>query len=175
VTGPASSVDELLDVLALGAGSGEDQGVTHLQHALQCADKLAALRPDDLELQAAGLLHDIGHVLEPDDRRGHGGRARRHVEPLLGPRVGALVELHVTAKRWLVTVEPDYRHGLSRGSARSLILQGDALTAGDRAAFEAHPHHADAVLLRRADETAKVPGLAASSLERWRPVLDALR
>jgi predicted HD phosphohydrolase len=176
----ATSVDDLCAVLAAGStrpdnpDDPDDDVVTQLEHALQCAAQLALVAPDDLELQAAGLLHDIGHVLEPDDVVGHGGTARRFVEPLLGPRVGALVDLHVAAKRWLVTAEPSYHASLSEGSIRSLGIQGAELDPSERAAFESDPHHADAVRLRRAEEAAKVPGLAVAPLRHWRPVLDAL-
>jgi len=176
----ATTVDELLVVLAAGARRVENPDdpdellVTQLEHALQCAAQLAQTDPADIELQAAGLLHDVGHVLEPREIDGHGRVARRFVEPLLGERVGALVELHVLAKRWLVTTDPTYRASLSAGSMRSLEVQGDGLDAAELAAFEADPHHADAVRLRRADEAAKVPGLAVPPLEHWRAVLDAL-
>lgn len=170
----AASVDELLAALALGVDEPEPSEiaegadpVSELAHALQCAAVLAASHPDDLELQVAGLVHDLGHALVPGDVQGHGTNGRAFVEPLLGARVGALVELHVPAKRWLVTVDPTYRAGLSAGSIRTLARQGEGLSPDERARFEADPHHADAVVLRRADEAAKVAGLDVGSLDRW--------
>lgn len=151
-----------------------EPGLDQVQHALQCAAVLAADRPDDLELQVAGLLHDVGHGRAPGDDAGHGRVGRAHVEAVLGSRVGALVELHVPAKRWLVTVDPDYRASLSPVSLRTLVAQGAELDDAERAAFEADPHHLDAVLLRRADEAAKVPGLDAGNLARWYPVIEAV-
>jgi predicted HD phosphohydrolase len=94
------------------------------------------------------------------------------VRRLLGERVAALVELHVPAKRYLVTVDPAYRDALSDGSTVSLARQGGKLSADERATLETHPQLQDALSLRRCDERAKVPGLAVDGLTRWRPVVE---
>ena len=41
-----------------------------LDHGLQTAAVLRTSRPDDAELQVAGLVHDLGHILPPATRRG---------------------------------------------------------------------------------------------------------
>ena len=90
---------ELLQLLeALGSVPSEDiDGLSELDHGLQCAHRLARRRPLDIELQLAGLVHDVGHQFGPDDRHGEiGGDLLR---PLLGERVAALVAAHVPAKR----------------------------------------------------------------------------
>lgn len=177
----AGSVEELFAVLRLGVDEPEPSEiaegadpVSQLAHALQCAAVLAASAPDDLELHVAGLVHDVGHTVVPGDVEGHGVNGRAFVEPLLGPRVGALVALHVPAKRWLVTVDPAYRDSLSAGSIQTLARQGEGMSGDERAAFEADPQHADAVALRRADEAAKVSGLDVGSLDRWVDVVAAV-
>jgi predicted HD phosphohydrolase len=143
-----------------------------LDHGLQCAALLALDRPDDVELQVAGLVHDVGHRLSPGASAAHGVIAGNAVRSLLGERVAALVELHVPAKRYLVTVEPSYRDELTDGSAMSLARQGGELSTEERVALEAHPHLADALHLRRCDERAKVPGAIVDGLDRWRPVVE---
>jgi len=145
-----------------------------LDHGLQCAALLAKQCPDDLELQIAGLVHDVGHRIAPGQSAAHGMIAGDAVRDLLGERVAALVELHVPAKRYLVTVDPTYRNELSEGSTISLARQGDALSATERAALEASPHLDDALVLRRCDERAKVMGATVAGLERWRPVVEKL-
>src|SRR3954471_12883726 len=122
-----------------------------LDHQLQCAALLAIERPDDVELQVAGLVHDIGHRLSPGASRQHGVIAADAVRDLLGERVAALVELHVPAKRYLVTINPDYRFVLSDGSTISLARQGGVLSDDERHTLEANPHLSDALHLRRCD------------------------
>ena len=88
-----------------GVGPSEEtDGLSELDHGLQCAFELARARPDDGELHVAGLVHDIGHRFGPDERprRASGGR---QVRRLLGDRVAGLVEAHVPAKRYLVTTD----------------------------------------------------------------------
>ena len=155
------------------APEGSPHGLTGLDHGLQCAANLRAERPDDIELQLAGLVHDLGHRLEPNAPERHGVVGAAWLAPLLGPRVAALVELHVDAKRYLVTVDPGYRGLLSTGSTRTLTAQGEAMSAGEVSAFEGREHAEAAVALRRADEAAKVPGREVPGLDAWIPALRA--
>ncbi len=149
--------------------SCEGDGLTELDHLLQCAAELAEVRPDDVELQLAGLVHDVGHALGSDADHGHLGAA--FVRPVLGPRVAQLVDAHVMAKRYLVAVEPAYAAGLSPDSSRTLRLQGGPMSPAEAEAFRGRPDAADAVLLRRADDRAKVPGRRVRGLEHWRGAL----
>ncbi|MDA8295306.1 MAG: HD domain-containing protein [Actinomycetota bacterium] len=145
-----------------------------LEHSLQCAAVLSTWAPDDRELQLAGLLHDIGHLLVGDGPDLHGVLGAELVRPLLGERVAALVALHVEAKRYLVSIDPSYRATLTMGSAESLLAQGDVMSTAELARFRAEPHGADACVLRRADEAAKQPGRAVPPLAHWVPLLDEL-
>ena len=145
-----------------------------LDHSLQCAALLADEFPDDEELQVAGLVHDVGHRIEPGASEAHGVIAADAVRSLLGARVASLVELHVPAKRYLVTVDPSYRDALSDGSTISLARQGGDLSDDERAELERDPNLDAALVLRRCDERAKVPGLVVDGLDRWRPVVERL-
>jgi predicted HD phosphohydrolase len=166
----AASIDDVIATMK-SFGDAVDDNVQAIEHGLQCAAVLAAERPDDVELQVAGLLHDVGHVLVPGDDAGHGEHGADYLRPLFGARVASLVALHVPAKRWLVSVEDTYGDGLSKMSQRTLIAQGGVMTVAERAAFAGHPCFADAVTLRRADEAAKVPGRSAGTLADWIPQL----
>jgi len=161
------SVTELLQLLeALGSVPSEDiAGLTELDHGLQCAHRLAWRRPLDIELQLAGLVHDVGHQFAPDDR--HGEIGADLVRPLLGERVAALVEAHVPAKRYLVGTDERYAGRLSSVSTATLTLQGGPLAAEEAMAFRALPCFNDAIELRRADDGGKVPGRTVPGLERW--------
>lgn len=174
------TVDELMEILvacedAWDTPDRSGDPVALLDHGLQVAAVLRAWHPDDVELQVAGLVHDIGHLLRPGDEAGHAAAGARAVEPLLGERVAALVELHVPAKRYLATVAPS--RALSPESARTLELQGGLMTADEVAAFEASPYGMAAVTLRRADDAGKVIGLARPPVEElagWRKVIEAV-
>ncbi|NUR87941.1 MAG: HD domain-containing protein [Nonomuraea sp.] len=141
-----------------------------LDHGLQVAAVLREWHPDDLELQVAGLVHDVGHLLS--DEAGHAGAAGEAVRGLLGERVAAMVSLHVDAKRYLAATEPD--RVLSPESARTLELQGGVMSAEEAAEFAASPYGMDAVTLRRADDLGKVVGLPPRPVEAWRPAIEAV-
>jgi len=145
-----------------------------LDHGLQTATVLRASHPDDPELQVAGLVHDLGHVPPQRDTALHGIVAGDFVRDVLGERVAALVRPHVPAKRYLVTVEPSYREELDVGSTYSLEVQGATMTGDEVAEFESEPHHLDAIVVRRADEAAKVHGRDVDPLDDWLPVLDGV-
>jgi|SRR5436190_14103684 len=171
------TVGELLDLLASCEGFYDSLGddgdpIPILDHSLQCAARVAERAPDDEELIVAGLVHDIGHRLQPGHPAEHGVIAADAVRGLLGPRVAALVELHVPAKRYLVTVDDGYRAVLSSGSTASLGRQGGKLSDAERAALERRPELADALTLRRADEAAKDRDAVVPGLDHWRPMVE---
>jgi len=150
---------------AMASVECEEPGLTELEHGLQCAALLRAAHPLDLELQVAGLVHDIRQG--PDhDRAGADA-----VRPIFGERVAALVGMHVRAKRYLVSTDAAYRERLSPVSVYTLGLQGGLMSVGEIADFEAGGFARDAVELRRADDAAKVIGKEVSGLEEWLPVL----
>jgi predicted HD phosphohydrolase len=165
------TLPELLDLLAsMGSvPSEETEGLSELDHGLQCAFELARARPADHELQVAGLVHDIGHRFGPDES--HGVLGAEHVRGLFGDRVAGLVEAHVPAKRYLVTTDSAYRSQLSTESTRTLGVQGGPLAPGEVESFLSSAYAHDALELRRADDGAKVPSRAVPPLAHWVPVL----
>jgi predicted HD phosphohydrolase len=170
------SVDEIVAALASGADRrlSPDGTVTQLDHALQTAALLGREHPDDPELAAAGLVHDLGHLLPggSDDRHAADGAAA--VRPALGERVARIVALHVEAKRYLVASEGGYGTRLAGDSVRSLGRQGGALSAEEAEAFLRIQSAGDAVVLRRADDRAKTDGLVIDGLDHWIPLLRQL-
>ncbi|MFD3694930.1 HD domain-containing protein [Streptomyces sp. NPDC058646] len=168
-------VEELMELLhaCRGAWDTPDRSgdpVDLHDHGLQTAALLRRARPADKELQIAGLLHDLGHVLRPGDDAGHADRAAEALRALLGERVARLIRLHVPAKRYLAAVEPE--RALSPQSALTLRAQGGVMGGAEVRAFAADPDAEAAVTLRRADDAGKVPGLDAGTVEDWRPVLE---
>jgi predicted HD phosphohydrolase len=164
------TLPELLDLLSsLSEAPGEREGLSELDHGLQCAHELSLTHPKDKELQVAGLVHDIGHQFASDQDHGRYGAER--VRSLLGDRVAALVELHIPAKRYLVATDPTYRAALTDVSVVSLGIQGGVMSSDEVETFLSLPWASDAVALRRADDAAKVVGQVVPPLEKWLPML----
>ena len=151
------------------AYSGE--GVTQLEHALQAA-QLAELEGVGPELITAALLHDLGHLLNPQGEtpteRGiddhHQYFAIPYLRPHFPPAVVEAIRLHVDAKRALCALEPHYYEALSPDSQRSLTLQGGIFSRAEADAFMAKPFAASALRLRRWDDRAKVPGATTPAI-----------
>ena len=154
--------------------------VTQQQHALQAAHAAEKDGASDT-LVAAAILHDYGHLVHdlPQEvvARGIDDKHEELVAALLEPYfVSAVTEparLHVPAKRYLCAVEPSYFSKLSPVSVRSLERQGGPLTKAEVKAFEALPHSADAVRLRRYDEMGKDPDAVTPDLTYYRSYLEA--
>jgi len=169
------------EIFAAFAARGVDfygEGVSQLDHALQCASLAEASGADD-QLVAAALLHDYGHFFEgrgeAAERDGidarHEVHGARRLRAWFGAEVAGPVGLHVAAKRYLCAVEPGYEDALSAASTLSLRLQGGRFTPAQRQRFERGRFAERAVLLRRWDDAGKVAGRAAPALERYRPLL----
>lgn len=154
--------------------------VTQQQHALQTAYAAEQDGASDT-LIAAAVLHDYGHLVHDlpqeivargiDDK--HEELVAALLEPYFVPAVTEPARLHVPAKRYLCAVEPSYFNKLSPVSVRSLERQGGPLTEAEVKVFEALPHSADAVRLRRYDEMGKDPDVVTPNLAYYRPYLEA--
>lgn len=176
---PETFVDALLDLYRDRGESRYDEDVTQLAHALQAA-LLASEASSAAELVVAALLHDVGHLLVGEDDANadflavdlhHENVGASALAAFLPPVVTEPVRLHVVAKRYLCTVDPEYRANLSAASVRSLAVQGGELSTGSCRRFAATPHFAMAVRLRRIDECAKEPDGPTSTLEAFRPLI----
>jgi phosphonate degradation associated HDIG domain protein len=150
------------------------ESVTALEHALQCA-QLAEWAQVDSALVVAALLHDIGSLVATavgdgvDDE--HDQRAAQLLNGVFPAAAVEPMRLHVQAKRYLVATDAKYLAGLSSASVHSLGLQGGVMTLEQCRRFEATPHAQDAIVLRRWDDSAKVPGRKTPSLAYYLPLL----
>jgi phosphonate degradation associated HDIG domain protein len=157
-----------------------ESAVTQYEHAVQCA-MLAEKDGASSALVVASLLHDLGHLVNPEDRaqtaRGedcaHEVIAADYLARWFGDDVTLPIRLHVPAKRYLTATEPDYAATLSAGSVLSLELQGGAFSPEAAREFAALPGAAEAIRLRRWDERAKERGLSIPPLDHFRAALTA--
>lgn len=169
-----SSVHDLVGLLRTGAAVDDGEAVDLLAHSLQCVALLAERAPDDLDLQAAGLVHDVGTLLEPGRPATHARTGAIAVRGLLGARVATLVEGHDQAKRYLVATDAAYRSRLSDTSIMTLEHQGGAMRAEEITTFEGDDAFVSLVALRRADDDAKVRGAAVAPLDTWTGLLETV-
>lgn len=156
------------------------EGVSQLEHALQCA-AFAERDGAGPALVAATLLHDIGHLLHdlPQDIADQGVDTQHEASGSawlsrhFGPDVTEPVRMHVAAKRYLAAVEEGYFERLSEASKLSLRLQGGPMTPEQAQAFAAEPFFADAIRLRRWDEEGKIVGYQGPTLAHFEPAVRA--
>lgn len=160
----ALSLDDITGLFhANGAIQYGAEAVTQQQHALQCA-QLAEQAGASPELIAAALLHDLGHLLAAERAPVAAGADDLHqfmalpfLRGVFPEAVLAPIRLHVDAKRYMCRVDPSYWAGLSPASKRSLVLQGGPFSEEEAHDFMAQAFAADAVALRRWDDSAKDP------------------
>ena len=175
---PAYFIAEIAQAFADRGADSYGEHVSQLDHALQCAQLAQAEGAGD-HLVAAALLHDYGHLFEGrGDAAERDGRDARHelhgaraLRRWFGPDVVGPIALHVLAKRYLCTAEPDYAEALSPASVLSLKLQGGPFVPAQCRRFERSRFAADAIRVRRWDDTGKVAGNVAPGLEHYWPIL----
>lgn len=169
---PSEKVLILFDYMTLHGEEHYEEDVTQMQHGLQAAFQ-AREAGQEAALVTAALFHDIGHIMADDpvhknnptvENDDHEKLAADLLKDFFPRQVTDPILLHVVAKRYLCTVNPDYYESLSDASQKSFHLQGGKMTDAQVANFEKHPHYKGAVLLRTWDDKAKeihweVPGL----------------
>lgn len=169
-----SALDDIRAAFAKRGADNYGEGVSQLEHALQCG---ACAERDGASpaLITATLLHDIGHLLHdlPQDiaDRGidteHESLGSAWLSQHFGPDVTEPVRLHVAAKRYLATVEKGYYELLSAASIQSLKLQGGLMSPEEAKKYEAEQFAEDAIKLRRWDDEGKIVGLKTPDLAHF--------
>ena len=177
-----SFIEELVEIYATrGFETFEgDRTTTQTSHALQTA-AIAEAEGASAEMIVAALLHDIGRIINPDDREitdaggdaKHEEVAREFLEPYFGPEVTMPIKWHVAAKRYLVATDPAYSKKVSPGSMRSMAGQGGVLLDEEIRAFIEQPFAREGVTLRQWDDRAKSSEAETPPFEHFVPYLVA--
>jgi phosphonate degradation associated HDIG domain protein len=173
-----TAIEDIRAAFAKRGHEGYGEGVTQLEHALQCA-VFAARDKAPESLVVATLLHDIGHMLHdlPEDIADQGvdtvheSLGSAWLSQHFGPEVSDPVRLHVAAKRYLSASEPGYYDVLSEASKLSLKLQGGPMSAAEQHRFAGERFFQEALDLRRWDDEGKIVGLKTPDLGNFEPMI----
>ena len=136
------------------------ENVSQVEHMIQAA-MLAEEDNQPIEVILAAFLHDIGHLIEQDNRDHLGAKNHEDVAYTYLKNIGihepipTLVRGHVLAKRYLVTKDDNYYQQLSDASKQTLVQQGGFLTEQECTAFRIHPLSHHMLKIRYYDDKAK--------------------
>ncbi len=176
------SVDEVVELYERYGSSPYDEAVSMTAHSIQTAMGAVHAGATDA-LVVAALLHDVGHLLLTRARGNedflqsdwyHDRVGAEWLRPRFGETVAEPVRLHVEAKRYLCHREPCHAAALSPASTASLAVQGGPHTEREALRFEASPHAAAAVAVRRWDDSGKITSRTVPSFAEFVPVLRSL-
>lgn len=152
-----------------------DEDVTQAEHAIQAAVLAERQGASDEQILAA-LLHDIGHILADDKLPGsneenlddgHENRAFHWLCEHFGKEIADPIRLHVSAKRYLCTVTPEYCQTLSPTSYKSYLDQGGPMSELELQLFRQEPFCEQAIALRRWDDQAKDTEMAIPDIAHF--------
>lgn len=171
-------MEQIRSAFARRGHEGYGEGVSQLEHAIQCG-AFAERDGAAPALVAAAYLHDIGHLLHdlPQDIADSGVDTQHEstgsawLSQFFGPELTEPVRMHVAAKRYLASTEAGYFDLLSDASKLSLKLQGGPMSPEQVRVFEAAPFFAEAVKLRRWDEEGKIVGYRGPSEEHFETIV----
>lgn len=154
--------------------------VEHMDQAALIAEEMGC----DKETVAAAFLHDIGHLIEIDDpNKSMGGYGVHQHEKVgadllrglgMSEKVCRLVELHIDAKRYLVSKDENYFNTLSEASRVTLGYQGGKMSDEELLEFEQDPLFDLALTIRHCDDLAKDPNKKTENLDKWKQLISEL-
>ena len=156
--------ENLLNWLEDEGRSKYDEGVNQFEHSVQTA-MIAKKNKSSFSLIVAALLHDIGHLILNENTSKDDFLNYALNNELIGaqwlenkfPRsVIEPIKLHVSAKRYLCSLNNKHYSKLSEASKRSLQLQGGLMNKKEQRIFQKNLFSKDAIMLRKWDDDAKV-------------------
>lgn len=152
------------------------ESISQREHMIQAAmlaenDK----QPDVIVL--ASLFHDIGHLIELNDRdnlgaRNHEAIGYNYLKGIGVPEpIPTLVRGHVVAKRYLVSTLETYYDKLSDASKQTFIQQGGKMSRDEIRLFENNINKDDWLVIRYYDDNAKVKNKKLKNINYYKFLL----
>lgn len=154
--------------------------VTQTNHMIQAA-MVAEREGADKETILAAFLHDIGHLLGhknklkqmdewgTEDHDVIGGRYLRSKG--FPEKICKLVENHVNAKRYIVTINTGYYYELSEASKQTLIYQGGRMSDEELYKFDRDPLRKIYFQFRKWEEQSKELNVELNSIEMYKNLM----
>jgi len=176
----SKTVKEISDLLQQAANMNYiGEPISQLEHALQAAH-FATKDGLDNEGILAALLHDIGHLIEPEKQSAMGKYGVADHEKLcaqylrnkgFSEKIAGLITGHVVAKRYLVTTSESYYQRLSPASRKTLEYQGGKMNQAELTEFRKQPYFREILQVRLCDEKAKEIDLPCAGLNTYIPLI----
>lgn len=178
---PMNVIKEIIDLFSkYGANDYIGETITQTEHMTQAA-MFAEEDKADLEVVVAAMLHDIGHLLEIQNKSAQMSNLGVVNHEIVGRdyllskgftvRTANLVGNHVKAKRYLVTKYPDYYEKLSEASKQTLKHQNGLMSKEEMENFESDPLFEDSLKIRGYDDKAKIVGYEVNSVKYCKQLL----
>lgn len=180
---PEFIADEIITLFKnYGQNDYIGEKITQTEHMVQAA-MIAEQRYNDPTMILAALLHDIGHLLafesdEPvDDMEGYGIVDHEYIaadylrKKGFSEEIAKLIENHVSAKRYLCSVDPTYYNNLSDASKFTFHQQGSYLTDEEIAEYKTDPLYKKYCQLRNIDDEAKKENYPIKQIDSYYPLL----
>jgi predicted HD phosphohydrolase len=172
--------NKISDILSLYIEQGDTnyfgEKVTKTEHMIQCAVIAEKNKEPDYIILAC-LLHDIGHFLDKDDMNGlgvsnHGIIASNYLKKLgMNSRICFLVEKHIDAKRYLVTIDKKNYDKLSDASKKTLEFQGGKMTDEELYKFENSEEFLNILKIRNYDDNGKQINKDLPNIETFKQLI----
>lgn len=170
---------ELYDKYGNNDYIGEE--VSQIEHMIQCA-MLAEENNERIEVIAACLFHDIGHLIPCDKEKMHtlGARFHENIAEEYLQKLGIkeeickLVKNHVSAKRYLCTIDKIYYDNLSDASKKTLNFQGNLMSQDEINKFTNDPLFKDYIKVRKYDDLAKVKNKKIKNINYYKNLLEKI-
>ena len=169
-------IEHLFEHQGQQAYLSEDISITN--HMLQCAQLADQAGKSDTVIVAA-LLHDIGHLLVDHSQFAslaeedlyHQNSGALFLQPHFQEEVTNAVRQHVSAKRYLCTMDANYIRQLSEASVHTLKLQGGVMSSDEIQKFENTRGFRTAIQVRLLDDQGKQKATTPPDYHYYRSAL----